>query len=135
MPHGDASPQNLLVPAADPSTFVLIDISFQNPAAVGFDLGQLLVGLVHADLMSPDRLTEIADAVVPAFVSGLRAEGDRTSAAQVEEAFALSLLLRSGFDSMRYDLVDDHTSAGRTTFAHRLGLTQFAVDRAEAVLV
>jgi len=31
LPHGDASPQNLLVPADDPGTFVAIDVSFQNP--------------------------------------------------------------------------------------------------------
>jgi hypothetical protein len=47
-PHGDASPQNLLVPADDPDTFVAIDAAFQSPQAVGFDLGQLLVGLTHA---------------------------------------------------------------------------------------
>ena len=51
LPHGDASPQNLLVPADDPDTFVAIDVSFQNPQAVGFDLGQLLVGLTHAGLL------------------------------------------------------------------------------------
>ena len=44
-PHGDASPQNLLVPPDDPDSFVVIDISFCAPHALGFDLGQLLVGL------------------------------------------------------------------------------------------
>ncbi len=50
-PHGDASPQNLLVPPDDPHSFVVIDISFCAPHALGFDLGQLLVGLTHAGLM------------------------------------------------------------------------------------
>lgn len=38
--HGDASPQNLLVPASEPGTFVIIDWGFNCPLAVGFDLGQ-----------------------------------------------------------------------------------------------
>jgi len=33
LPHGDASPQNLLVPADDPDTFVAIDVSFQSSQA------------------------------------------------------------------------------------------------------
>jgi hypothetical protein len=50
MSHGDASPQNLLVPVDEPDTFVVIDISFQTPHAIGFDLSQLVAGLVHAGL-------------------------------------------------------------------------------------
>ena len=42
--HGDASPQNLLVPKGKPDEFVVIDWGFDCPQAVGFDLGQLLIG-------------------------------------------------------------------------------------------
>ena len=51
MPHGDASPQNLLVPASAPDRFVAIDVGMRTPHAIGFDLGQLLVGLVHAGVV------------------------------------------------------------------------------------
>ena len=42
--HGDASPQNLLVPTDGSAKFVIIDWTLGGPAAVGDDLGQLLVG-------------------------------------------------------------------------------------------
>ena len=40
-------PQNLLIPADDPATFVAIDFSWQTPEALGFDLGQLLGRQAH----------------------------------------------------------------------------------------
>ena len=76
IPHGDASPQNLMVPADDPETFVVIDVSFRTPHALGFDLGQLLVGLTHAGLVPASMLGEIAERIVPAYVAGLEARGD-----------------------------------------------------------
>ena len=57
--HGDASPQNLLVPASEPDTFVVIDWSFHGPLAVGFDLGQLLIGLAHAGRLTADVLPDV----------------------------------------------------------------------------
>ena len=80
LPHGDASPQNLLVPADDPDTFVAIDVSFQNPQAVGFDLGQLLVGLTHAGQLPAAALPEVHAVLVPAFTDGLQAEGGQATA-------------------------------------------------------
>ena len=46
--HGDASPQNLLLPVREPGTVIVIDWGFGSLLPVGFDLGQLLVGLAHA---------------------------------------------------------------------------------------
>ena len=46
--HGDASPQNLLLPAREPGTVIVIDWGFGSLLPIGFDLGQLLVGLAHA---------------------------------------------------------------------------------------
>ena len=48
IPHGDASPQNLLVPADDPETFVAIDVSFRTPHAAGLRPRTAARGLVHA---------------------------------------------------------------------------------------
>lgn len=39
------------MPIDDPTTFVVIDVSFRSPHALGFGLGQLLVGLVHAGIV------------------------------------------------------------------------------------
>ncbi|HEY5820964.1 MAG TPA: aminoglycoside phosphotransferase [Propionibacteriaceae bacterium] len=131
MQHGDASPHNLLVPVDAPDEFVLIDISFTAPHSVGFDLGQLLVGLVHADVMAPDRLPEVAAAIVPAYAAGLAEEGSRATLDDVQRGFAASVLLRSGLDSMRYDLVDATEPAAVATFTHRVALTRFLIDLAD----
>lgn len=46
--HGDASPQNLLLAANEPGTVIVIDWGFGSLVPIGFDLGQLVVGLAHA---------------------------------------------------------------------------------------
>lgn len=101
MPHGDASPQNLLVPAEpDPAEFVVIDCSFQSRQAVGFDLGQLLVGLVQAGLDGTEELVARREAVLASFLKGYRqARGPAVSDDDVRYAFAATLLIRSGFTS------------------------------------
>ncbi len=66
--HGDASPQNLLLPEDEPGTIAVIDWGFGTLLPVGFDLGQLLVGLAHArdtDLSQlPAIDAEMPDAIV-----------------------------------------------------------------------
>lgn len=130
LPHGDASPQNLLVPADDPETFVAIDIAFRSPHALGFDLGQLLVGLVHAGAVPAADLPAIADAIGPAYVDGLRAEGWAADPAEVLDGFAISALLRSGFDGFRYDLLGSGEPGARHEFDERVVMARFLVDRA-----
>jgi hypothetical protein len=136
MPHGDASPQNLLVPADEPDTFVVIDISFQTPHAVGFDLSQLVAGLVHAGLQPAAELQQIHDVVLDAFIAGLVAEGYSGDREQVELGYVGSLLLRSGFTSLPYDTIsapaDDEQFS--TAFAERIELTRFTVAQARRVL-
>ena len=80
LPHGDASPQNLLVPRGEPDTLVAIDIAFQCPLAFGHDLGQLLVGLAHAGELAPSALADIHQALVPAFVDGTARAGHPVAA-------------------------------------------------------
>ena len=133
IPHGDASPQNLLVPADAPETFVVIDPSFRTPHALGFDLGQLLVGLTQAGLVPAERLGRIADRIVPAYVAGLEAEGITDAADAVRDAFVTSALVRSGFDSFLYDLVGSEDPADRHTFDERVALCDFLADQYLAV--
>jgi hypothetical protein len=106
LPHGDASPQNLLVPVDDSAEFVVIDLSFRTPHALGFDLGQLLVGLVHAGELPAAEMPAVSAAIVPAYLRGLEAEGVTGRADEVRAGFAISVLLRSGFDGFRYDLLE-----------------------------
>jgi hypothetical protein len=59
-----ASPQNLLLPADDPDSVLVTDWGFGSLLPAGFDLGQLLVGLMHAGqaglltIAAPDEATE-----------------------------------------------------------------------------
>jgi hypothetical protein len=128
-PHGDASPQNLLVPADDPDSFVIIDISFCAPHALGFDLGQLLVGLVHAGQMPAARLPEIAAAIGPAYVDGLHDEGIHDQDEAALDAFVTGAMLRSGFDGFLLDLLEHSAEEDRHAFDERLVLSRFLVEQ------
>ncbi len=127
-PHGDASPQNLLVPAEDSESFVVIDISFCAPHALGFDLGQLLVGLTHAGLMPAARIPEIAAAIVPAYVEGLHAEGIHDQDAAARDAFVTGVMLRSGFDGFLLELLEESASDRRAAFDERIELARALVE-------
>lgn len=131
LPHGDASPQNLLVPAGDdPAEFVVIDVSFRSPHALGFDLGQLLVGLVHAGERPAADLPAVAARIQASYAEGLAAEG--VDGGDVARQFALSVMLRSGFDALLYDLLDSPDPADRHAFDERLALTRFLLDQVGA---
>ena len=72
--HGDACPNNLLA-AEDDDDLVMIDFGFWGAAPVGFDLQTLLVGDVQIGRRSAATLAGVDDAIIPAYVEGLRAEG------------------------------------------------------------
>ena len=133
VPHGDASPQNLLVPVDAPDTFVVIDPSFRTPHCLGFDLGQLLVGLVHAGEVPAARLPEIAAAIVPAYLDGLAAEGVTGLDHDVRDGFATSVMLRSGFDGFLFDLIGSEADDHHHTFDERVALSRFLVDQYDAL--
>ncbi len=126
--HGDASPQNLLVPESDPDTFVVIDPSFTSPHALGFDLGQLLVGLVHAGEIAAARMPDIVSVIVPAYQEGLAAEGIADQADAAYDGFVTSLMIRSGFDSFLFDLIGSDDPADRHAFDERVALSRFVTD-------
>ena len=128
LPHGDASPQNLLVPATDPDTFIVIDPSFTSPHALGFDLGQLLVGLVHAGEVPAATMPDIVSAIVPAYQDGLAAEGISDQDEAAYDGFVTSLMVRSGFDSFLFDLIDSDEPAERHAFDERVALSRFVTD-------
>jgi hypothetical protein len=132
LPHGDASPQNLLVPAAgDSAEFVAIDVSFRSAHALGFDLGQLMVGLIHDDAVPASRLPGIGAAIVPAYVAGLAEEGVVEKERDIRLAFATAVLLRSGFDAFHYEQLDT-APAGEppsASFVQRVQLSRFLVTQ------
>jgi len=122
MAHGDASPQNLLVPADDPDGFVPIDVAFQSPQAVGFDLGQLLVGLVHAGQLPAVVLPGIHRVLAPAYTVGLRAAGSRATLEQVAFGYVAALVVRAGFSSLPLERLGEPVTPALTRFVADLGL-------------
>lgn len=134
-PHGDASPQNLLVPVGEPETFVVIDWGFNSPQAVGFDLGQLLLGLVNADQLSPTELPGLEAVVVPAYTDGLLSTGFEATPAEVREGFVLSVVVRSLFTTLGLDEPPQpDTSEAHAHVGNRIGLTNYLLDLAEECL-
>lgn len=97
--HSDACPQNLLVPADAPESFVVIDVGWQSPFPIGGDLGQLLVGLAQEGRMAVDDLPVVREEIIDAYLEGLRLEGRAVSRGQVALGCDGSLVLRSAFHS------------------------------------
>jgi hypothetical protein len=100
MVHGDASPQNLLVPAGEPDTFVVIDWSMGGLAAAGDDLGQLLIGLAHAGEVPVGELPALHDVLLDAYLEGLDDEGYAATREQVRTGFDGGILMRSTFSAL-----------------------------------
>ena len=131
MPHGDCSPQNLLVPR-DGDELVMIDISFQAPAPPGTDLAQLVVGLAHAGQVSADQLPEIEKTVLVAYLDGFTSTGRDLVESDLHTAYAGTLLIRSAFSSIPFDWLDDPARANE--LRERLRLTRFILDTADRLL-
>jgi Ser/Thr protein kinase RdoA (MazF antagonist) len=130
--HGDASPQNLLVPVGDPDQFVVIDFSFHSPHCVGFDLGQLLVGLVHSELMDPGDLRDVQEAILPAYIDGLHSAGLDTTNEHIEQGFVLSLLVRSLFTAVPLEMLHQPDSPElRQLLTVRIRMARYLLNLAE----
>ncbi len=135
MGHGDACPQNLLVPADSPDTFVAIDVSFQSPAAVGADLAQLLVGKVHAGEHRVAELPALHAVLGDAYLAGFADEGVVADAGEVELGYVATMLIRSGLTSVPYrllDRADDPVAEG--IVAERIALSRFIAGVARPVV-
>jgi hypothetical protein len=129
--HGDASPQNLLVPSGAPDTFVAIDWSLMGPVAVGYDLGQLLIGLAHAGRLDVDQLTAVHEAVLPAYAAGLADEGMPVDLDVVRFGFHGALVVRSAFSALVFSGAappGPPTPDRAATVARRVRLTRHLVD-------
>jgi hypothetical protein len=107
----------------------MIDFGFFGAAPVAFDLSQLLVGDVQIGRRAAGRLSELDEAIVAAYVEGLRAEGCHVPEAQVRRGHALCLLLMTGLSALPFDLferpVDEETLR---IAADRAELARYALD-------
>lgn len=117
MVHGDASPQNLLVPADAPDAFVPIDWSARGLVAVGYDLAQLVIGYANTGRIVPLQLPMLTDVVVDAYAAGLAQEGMPVDPWDVRYGMETTLVLRNAFASLPLDGLAD-----------RIRLTRYLVD-------
>jgi hypothetical protein len=128
--HGDASPQNLLLPAAEPGTIVAIDWGFGTLLPVGFDLGQLLVGLAHATDSDLAQLPAIDAEIFPAYLDGLACEDYKVDPAQVRAGYLGSLAARSALCATPIELLGSEEVSAETIalLARRLRLTRLMLE-------
>ena len=130
--HGDACTRNLLV-AADRPELVLIDFGFWGRAALGFDLGQLLLGEVQLGERSAGGLADDEDVCLAAYVAGLRAEGCTVDVAAVRRGHALQMLLFSALPSLPFELLDaEPTPASLAISRERAAAARFVLDLVDA---
>ncbi len=129
--HGDACPN--ILPGEDADEFVMIDFGFWGSAPVGFDLTQLLVGEVQVGRRSAHDLADLDEAIVAAYVEGLRAEGCTVPEEQVRRAHALCLLLMTGLSTVPFDLFNAAmTPEIQQTAADRAAVARYALDLLDA---
>lgn len=130
--HGDACPNNLLVPATGDG-FVLIDYSFWGPMPVGFDLGQLLVGDVQVGRRGAGDLAEVEDTILRAYVGGLRAEGCEIPESVVRRSHALLLMIFTGLSTLPFEHLDrEPTPELHRVAAERAAIARFCLDLVDA---
>jgi phosphotransferase family enzyme len=130
--HGDASPQNLLLPAAEPGTIAVIDWGFGTLLPVGFDLGQLLVGLAHAGDSDLSQIAAIDAEIFPAYLDGLASEDYKADPAQVRLGYVGSLAARSALCAIPVELLSGGPADAATLalVTRRLRLTRLMLDLA-----
>ncbi len=131
--HGDASPQNLLVPHDSPDEFVAIDWGFDCPQAVGFDLGQLLIGLAHAGELAPEALPAVHKVILKGFQEGLAADGLQVTEEEVLYGYLGSLLIRATFTALPLEMFGT-PNAPLELFEQRVQLTRVLVDLVSPVV-
>ena len=134
--HGDASPANLLLPATEPGTVVPIDWGFGTLLPVGYDLGQLLVGLAHATDSDLSLLTAIDAEIFPAYLDGLASEDYKADPAQVRTGYLGSLAARSALCAIPFEALPSGGQPSQELTAHvtrRLRLTRVMLDLAREI--
>ncbi len=131
--HGDACPQNLLPDPERPHAFVAIDWGFAALAPLGTDLGQLLVGLVENGDARVDDMPAIHDAIVPAYLDGLREEGVDLDPAVVRSGLDGGLLVGKTFSALPLERLGAPPGAAvEASFAERARYARYLLDLREA---
>ncbi|HEX8508754.1 MAG TPA: phosphotransferase [Propionibacteriaceae bacterium] len=127
--HGDASPRNLLVPAGDKESFVLIDFGFWCEAPLTFDLTQLLIGEIQTGERPASELAELEEACLPAYHQGLHDEGHDVSLHTLRRTHALLMLLYFGLSAVPLEVLFGLPAPGSATVVReRAQAATFVLD-------
>ena len=122
--HGDARPENLVVPRDGSARFVALGWSWPHPVVVGFDLGQLLVGRALSGELDPAALPAVHETIEHAYAWTAAA-----GPAQVAQGYIASLVLRSAWTALPLErLEEEPTPELQELFRRRAGLARFIVD-------
>ncbi len=134
--HGDACPQNLLPDPDRRGAFVAIDWGFANLAPLGSDLVQLLAGRADSGDLDADDLPPIQEAILAAYLDGLRDEGVDASAVTIRQAFLGGLVVGKAFSALPLERlggpVDDRTKA---FFLARARYARYLLDLRPALAI
>jgi Phosphotransferase enzyme family len=130
--HGDASPQNLLLPVSEPDTVVVIDWGFGTLLPVGFDLGQLLAGLAQAGLADSAELEAIDPVIFEGYLAGLSDEDYCVEPDVVRTGYLGSLTARSALCTLPLELLTNasETDEAVERFVRGMRLGRVLVDLA-----
>jgi hypothetical protein len=130
--HGDATPQNLLIPARRPDELVVIDWGFGSLLPVGFDLGQLLIGLASAGQTRLADLPAIDAVIFEGYLGGLRDEGYDVDPGDVRAGYLGGLAARSALCLLPLELLgrEPVPEGVQALFLRRLQLTRRVLDLA-----
>lgn len=104
--HGDATPMNLLRPAADPTTFVLVDWGTATHGPAGFDLVPLLFGRAECGDQAADEVPALLGPAVAAYRQGLADEGVALDPVLLRDAVVATALLRYPLTSLPLAALD-----------------------------
>lgn len=115
--HGDATPDNLLRPEAEPGTFVLVDWGTSTPAPVGFDVVPLVFGRAEGGSGPADEVHGLLDVAVPAYAEGMAAEGVEVPGELLRRAVVTAALLRYPFTGLPLDELEGPVTDGLTAHA------------------
>lgn len=128
--HGDASPQNFLQESGQPGPahFVVIDWGLSATLCAGFDLSQLLSGLVNDGRLRVAAARRLEPLCVAAYCEGLAQSGTDIQEAVVRRGHALSMALFTGLFTLASPRLEEPDSPELHAFmAERLALADFTL--------
>lgn len=127
--HGDAGPQNFLLTPGAVRDFTVLDWGMYRGACPGFDLSQLLSGLVNDGVMRGAGLGRLGPACVAAYCEGLASAGTPLPESVVRRGHALSMALFTGLRAVISPRLGEPDSAGlREHMAGRMEMAEYLLE-------